>query len=904
MKASLYLNYTSRSLLRSGQRTILAVFCIAVGVMSIVALQLVGFMLQTSLTSNVRDINGGDLSVTAQTTPLHTSDLTFFDRLKSDSTISDYTAISMANGGLKATTPSVEDFTVEAVNPSHYPLTTPPNFATPGNGTVSGLLTNDQVIATQSFLDRYGKKVGNTFDVYTKTSDGAGRTLHVKLAGVIANAGSFSQAGNLLLISAQDYASTRSNSNVTYSVVDMTTMNVAHANTAAKAINKQFPLASTQTVADVLKTQQSSLDSITQFLEIAGLLALLIGGIGIINTMQVLLSRRKTEIAMLKTAGYRRLDLYTLFGLEAGLLGMIGGVIGAAAATGVSAIVRQLMINLGSNMLFVLNPWIIAGGILIGFGSALIFGLLPIVQAASIRPLNVIREITEHRSVGSTAMTLALLALFSILFCALAIVIMNNNVLLSVEVVYGAFAFLLVLGLLFSLVVLILSKLPVPERFSFGFIALVLAGIVASVMLYLFLPVFGVILLIVVLIGVAFALAPLSWKVSMRLALRNIGRRRTRTTTTIVALFVGIFTIGLVVALGQDLQAKIGKAFSQGQYNVLTVTSGTDSSALHSQLNTIPGLSQSQQDIFSPVIPLAINATPLQQVLPTGSHRQEALNFMSSMEGYDLASNQPSLKLTQGRNLNASDANSSNVVIIDQLASTGSVGMSLKPGDTITFMSADGKARKVVTIVGIYTGAVSVSHLGMVLAPTNVVNTLSATKTGTSMITYMKIDPAQINHALDTIGRITPNATVQNVADVIGSFTQQLASFLDILVAIASLSMIAGVVIIANSVALAMLERRRELGILKSVGYTSGTILREVLIENGIVGAIGAVVAMLLAAGGVALLGSLLFNLTLSISPWIVVTLVSGSILLAMLTAALVAWGSVRTRPLAVLRYE
>ncbi len=124
------------------------------------------------------------------------------------------------------------------------------------------------------------------------------------------------------------------------------------------------------------------------------------------------------------------------------------------------------------------------------------------------------------------------------------------------------------------------------------------------------------------------------------------------------------------------------------------------------------------------------------------------------------------------------------------------------------------------------------------------------------------------------------------------------------LVAIASLSMMAGVIIIANSVSLAMLERRREPGILKAVGYTSGTVLREVLIENGIVGAVGAYVAMLLAAVGVALLGHLLFNLTLSISPWIVIVLVGGSALLTMATAALVAWGSVRVRPLEVLRYE
>ncbi len=152
-----------------------------------------------------------------------------------------------------------------------------------------------------------------------------------------------------------------------------------------------------------LKAQQASLDNINKFLEIAGLLALLIGGVGIVNTMQVLLSRRKTEIAMLKTAGYRRSDLYLLFGLEASLLGLVGGIVGAAAATGVSYIVRDLMQNLGFDVPFMLNPWTIAGGVAIGFVTALIFGLMPIVQAANIRPLNVIRDQSENRGASSVA---------------------------------------------------------------------------------------------------------------------------------------------------------------------------------------------------------------------------------------------------------------------------------------------------------------------------------------------------------------------------------------------------------------------------------------------------------------------------------------------------------------------
>ncbi|GAC1423159.1 MAG: ABC transporter permease [Ktedonobacteraceae bacterium] len=903
MKTSMYFNYTSRSLLRGGQRTVLAVFCVAVGVMAIVALQLVGFMLQSSLTSNTRDANGGDIAVTSQV-PLKESDLSFFAKLKSDGTITNYTAVTSANGALSATGSSFQSFTVDAVTPSNYPVVSQPTFTTPSNGSVSSILKNNQVVVTQGFLDKYHKKSGDSFDLYTKPAAGSGQTYHVKIAGVVSNTGVFAQSGNLVLISAHDYQATTKD--VAYSVVDVTTANQAHTDTAVKAISKQFPLVATQTVADALKAQQASIDNVSKFLEIAGLLALLIGGVGIVNTMQVLLSRRKTEIAMLKTSGYRRGDLYLLFGLEASLLGLIGGVVGAAAATGVSYIVRGLMQNIGLTVPFVLNPWTIAGGVAIGLVTALIFGLMPIVQAANIRPLNVIRDQTENRGASSIVLTIALLVILSVLFCALAIVILNNDVLLGIEAVYGTFAFLLLLSVFFGLVVFTISKLPVPERFDIKYLVLILLGIVASVLVYLVLPIFGILLFAASLMGVVIVLLPRTWKVSTKMALRNIGRQRTRTTTTLLALFIGVFTVGLVLALGQDLQMEISSAFAQNlTYNVFTTTNGSDTTTLHAKLSTIPGLSKSRTDTFTQAMPIAINGKPLQQALPKAADdRQSTIQFLSTVEGYDLAHSAPSSAMTHGRTLNASDAGTNNVLISDLLTSSGPFGMHLKPGDTITLASADGKTQKTLTVVGIYARTSGGDHVGSVLAANGIVNVFSSAKIGLTTVTYMKIEQAQVNNALDKLATIVPNATVQNLADIGAYIAQLLNSILEMLVAIASLSVIAGVIIIANAVALAMLERRRELGILKAVGYTSSTVLSEVMIENGIVGGVGALLAVLLTTGAIILLGNLLFSVAFSVSVLIVLSLIGGSVLLAMLTAALVAWGSVRVRPLEVLRYE
>ena len=907
MKTSLYLSYPVRSLLRGGQRTILAIFCVAVGVMAVVSLQLVGNMLQSSLTTNARDLNGGDIAVTSSGAPLTSSDMSFFAQLKSAGTITNYSAVITANGALSSTAPSTQTFNVEAVDPANFPLSSAPSFVQPDNATVAGLLGNNQVIVTQNFLLKYQVHLGDSLTVYTKTGNGSGQTLKVKIAGVIASTGTFASTNNLLLISAQDYQSAQSAQSAhpaTYSTIYLSTARQTQTDATLKAIAARFPLVTTQTVADILNAQKSNLSMITTFLEITGLISLLIGGVGIINTMQVQLSRRKTEIAMLKTAGYHRKDLFLLFGLEAGLLGLIGGVIGSAAATGVSVIVRNLMANIGMNIPFALDPWIIGSGVLTGFATALIFGLLPIAQAANVRPLNVVRE-QETRGASSAILTGILLLVLSLLFCGMATVLLQNNLLLGIETTYGAFAFLLLLGSLFSLIILVVSKLPVPEHFNVKQIALVLFGVIVSGLLYFVLPALGLCLLLASLLGIVVVLLPRGWKVSMKMALRNLGRRRSRTATTMVALFIGLFGIALVVGVGQDLENQITKALVQNSpYNLVATTSGQDTSTLHTQLANIPGLTSSNSEPFALANPVAINGQSPARALPNGGDRQTAVSFLSTIERYDLTQSTPAQSIVQGRNLNASDANTNNVIVSQILTTSGWLHIQLKLGDTITFASADGKIQKTVTIVGIISTSTSFATLGKVLGADSLVSTLSTNANAANTVFYMKVKPIQLNQAENKLGQLVPNATVQDLTSAGTSFTQQLSSILDVLIAIASLSVIAAVIIIANAVALAMLERRRELGILKAVGYTSGTVLRGVAIENSIVGGLSAFIAALLAAGGVVLLGRFAFSSTTNLEPIVVLSLLAGSIALTILIAILVAWKAVRIRPLAVLRYE
>ena len=182
---------------------------------------------------------------------------------------------------------------------------------------------------------------------------------------------------------------------------------------------------------------QATVQQIQYFLQVVGLLALLIGGVGIVNTMQVLLRRRRIEIAMLKTAGYRRGDLYAIFGMEAGLIGLVGGIVGTAAGMVSASWSRGCWRTAFVRAEMTVDAQTVGAGVAVGFFTALIFGLLPIVQASQVRPQAVLRELPEGAGWRSRILTAALLGLLVVLFFVLALSILQN-VTVAALVVGGA----------------------------------------------------------------------------------------------------------------------------------------------------------------------------------------------------------------------------------------------------------------------------------------------------------------------------------------------------------------------------------------------------------------------------------------------------------------------------------
>jgi putative ABC transport system permease protein len=101
-----------------------------------------------------------------------------------------------------------------------------------------------------------------------------------------------------------------------------------------------------------------------------------------------------------------------------------------------------------------------------------------------------------------------------------------------------------------------------------------------------------------------------------------------------------------------------------------------------------------------------------------------------------------------------------------------------------------------------------------------------------------------------------------------------------------------------------VLERRREIGVMKALGATGGTVLRLLLLESGIVGFMGGAMGMIMAMIASLLLDNLVLNIPSVFDPLVIGGLVALAVVLALAASLLSAWPASREKPLIVLRYE
>jgi len=121
-------------------------------------------------------------------------------------------------------------------------------------------------------------------------------------------------------------------------------------------------------------------------------ISLLVGGIGIMNTMYTAVLQRTNEIGVMKAIGARNSDILYLFLIESGFLGLAGGAVGVLIGMGMSKLVEIAAAQANFGILKAYFPWyLIVGALVFSFLVGSIAGVWPAMQASKLKPVDALR---------------------------------------------------------------------------------------------------------------------------------------------------------------------------------------------------------------------------------------------------------------------------------------------------------------------------------------------------------------------------------------------------------------------------------------------------------------------------------------------------------------------------------
>jgi putative ABC transport system permease protein len=147
------------------------------------------------------------------------------------------------------------------------------------------------------------------------------------------------------------------------------------------------------TPEELLDSFKNILNIIFVFLLGIAAISLLVGGIGIANTMYTSVLERTKEIGIMKSIGAKNSDIVYIFVIESGLLGLIGGILGIILGMIIGKSIEFIALNaLGTNLLKVVFPvWLILSCLAFAFLVGVLSGLFPALRGAKIHPTEALR---------------------------------------------------------------------------------------------------------------------------------------------------------------------------------------------------------------------------------------------------------------------------------------------------------------------------------------------------------------------------------------------------------------------------------------------------------------------------------------------------------------------------------
>jgi len=354
------------------------------------------------------------------------------------------------------------------------------------------------------------------------------------------------------------------------------------------------------------------------------------------------------------------------------------------------------------------------------------------------------------------------------------------------------------------------------------------------------------------------------------LSFKNLKRRKLRSALTMLGIIIGVATLLLLMGAGTGMQAytkdkmqsmagditiynSSGGAYSSGEYYL-------DSEAVSKIQNMSQLYNIKEETAFSS----EINRTPIYVV------------GVSSWDQYKV--------------------NGTNGVVVDQ---TLVDKFDYKVGSKIVIND------KEFTITGT---TKQKTMQGLVLIDLDKALPLNDNKVS-DITASVKGDPDTVKN---TVESQVPGTMAMTQSDYSKQIDDAMNGIMLFIGAIASIGLIVGVISIVNIMLVNVTERTREIGVLKAIGFTNREVLGSILMEAGLLGFIGSIFGLIIAAVLLQLaitfygaqLGVEDITILYMLPVWLVLSVVGGATVLSVLAGLYPAWRASRLNVVEALRYD
>jgi putative ABC transport system permease protein len=382
--------------------------------------------------------------------------------------------------------------------------------------------------------------------------------------------------------------------------------------------------------------------------------------------------------------------------------------------------------------------------------------------------------------------------------------------------------------------------------------------------------------------------------------LRELSRRKLRTSLTITGITIGIWALVVFSSLANQINGLVGMG-SEYFADKIVVTDGMAFGSSPMRLDDVEIIAGLDGvGAVQPKVEIPWDPDPA-----IGFGAPDFL--VGTIPGADAGFETFTLELATGRQLSAEDTG--NVVV---LGSTIARKYGVVAGGTVDIR---GESFEVLGTLQptlsspdtngfIPLSTAQALYLGDL--PPLVAESLQADELANQIVVFPEVgaDPTTVAAAIEAAVENSATMTGAEFSETVGATT---VIFNAIIIGVAAISLIVGGLSVINTMAMSVAERTREIGIRRAIGGSRRRIVRELVAEAGVIGLLGGLIGLGLGAAVVVLVneagrssGTVLFDLTAQTAAFAV----GFSTILGMVAGIIPAWTAARLDPVSALRYE